>query len=264
MFARKHRQAPLKPKSKEAGFTLTERDGVFRRRYGLLTTIEQAVPRRYIQILRLERSPLRRLVGLCVVRADNAGASLDPKAKQRGVDVFVPATSRAAAEALVPHVLQRTPEAALMRVAGTLWRRWTFRAGVVFGAAALALYRSAPQTFSEAAPFVFAVPTALTAVAGLLAWRKHAYHFDGTLLQVRWGVLGVYHAFVPRDRIQCVRLRASPFDRLAGVAHVRVIVTGGTSVRIGYLPRAVADRLLHAGADLRGRPMLVTPETVLT
>ena len=53
---------------KFGGFTLEEREGVFIRRYGLLTTREQAMPRRYLQILRLEQTWFRRLLGLVVVR----------------------------------------------------------------------------------------------------------------------------------------------------------------------------------------------------
>ncbi|MBJ73591.1 MAG: hypothetical protein CMN31_20085 [Sandaracinus sp.] len=233
------------------GFVLRERDGVFHRRYGLLTTREQSLPRRYLQILRLEESPLRRLVRLVVLKADNAGSALDPKnAQKAGLDVFVPAARRAAAERLVARVFPSArPRPPWRPVAPTYWRRWTLRGALLGAAVAGAGLLALPHPAWGAA---LALPL-LSGALGLLAWRQHGWSLDEGVLAVRWGVVGRYRGWMPVGRVQAARLRATPFDRLAGVRHLELIVIGGGKLRLRYLPAADADALL-AGLGLRPAP----------
>ena len=76
---------------------------------------------------------------------------------------------------------------------------------------------------------------------------------DEGVLAVRWGVVGRYRGWMPVGRVQAARLRATPFDRLAGVRHLELIVIGGGKLRLRYLPAADADALL-AGLGLRPAP----------
>jgi membrane protein YdbS with pleckstrin-like domain len=182
-----------------------------------------------------------------VVRADNAGSALDPKARQTGVDVFIPATSRAAAEAIVPLVVPGVdPRASYTRTSGTLWRRWTFRATVLAGAmaATLLLRGDAGWRVIVAGTVFVALPT-VALVAGLLAHRRLGFRVDpdARCLAVRFGILGIYRAWVPFDRVQCVTLYATPFDRFAKVRHLQLVVTGGATLRLGYVPVETAEQL---------------------
>lgn len=226
---------------KFGGFTLHEREGVFVRRYGLLTTREQAMPRRYLQILRLEQTFFRRLLGLVVVRAENAGSALDPKGAQKsGVDVFVPAARAHLADALVPRVLPGVsahPE--MTRTSRVLWQRWFIRGAMLAAIAAGAGWMWRPSTL-WAACGLFPV---LTLVLGWFAHRQLGWTIEGDVLAVRWGIFRLHRAWMPRDRVQSVDWTSTPMDRWSGVVHLHTVVTGGASLRIGYLQPEEARRI---------------------
>lgn len=235
---------------KFGGFTLEEREGVFVRRYGLLTTREQAMPRRYLQILRLEQTFVRRLLRLVVVRAENAGSALDPKGAQKtGVDVFVPAARAHLADALVPRVLPGVsahPE--MTRTSRVLWRRWGIRGAIlaaVLGGAGWLWVSSIYWLLCLLIPL-------LTLALGWLAHRQLGWAIEGDVLAVRWGIFRLHRAWMPRDRVQSVDWISTPFDRWSGVVHLRTVVTGGGHLRIGYLRPDDARRI--AAFLLRNRP----------
>ena len=227
---------------KFGGFTLQEREGVFIRRYGVLTTREQAMPRRYLQILRLEQTWLRRLLGLVVVRAENAGSALDPKGAQKtGVDVFVPAARSHLADALVPRVLpgvSAQPE--LTKASSVLWQRWGIR-GAMLGAAIGAGGWLGSHSVWWA---LFAALPIVTIALGFAAHRQLGWAIDGDVLAVRWGIFRRHRAWMPKDRIQAVEWIANPLDRWSGIVHLRTVVTGGGQLRIGYLPEADAKKIV--------------------
>jgi len=90
-----------------------------------------------------------------------------------------------------------------------------------------------------------------------------AYSVDAQRVLWRSGWLQRRWHIVERERIQCVRLRQSWFDRRAGMAHVDIDSAGarnGSSTTLGYL--AVADAR-HISARLRrwlAQPALLAPE----
>jgi len=65
-------------------FTLTIRDDVFQRRFGLITTRAASLPRRRIQRVTIDQTFLRRLLRLAVLRADSAGSGMSPQEEARG------------------------------------------------------------------------------------------------------------------------------------------------------------------------------------
>ncbi|MEM1417402.1 MAG: PH domain-containing protein [Myxococcota bacterium] len=226
-----------------AGFCLEELPGeVLRRRFGLLTTRELSVPRRRLQILRLEESPLRLLVRRAVVRADTAGQ--DPKGNEgAGLDVFVPAARPTEAAALLPRLLPGAfVPARWEAVSGLVILRSAVRGGLLAALLGVALLAGPGLT-----PALLFLPTlpALGALLGALAHRRLGWALTGTHLALRWGRLGRFRAWVPRDRVQGVTLTATPFDRRAGIVTLRLYVLGGAQLALPYLPEADARGLVR-------------------
>ncbi|MEO0325335.1 MAG: PH domain-containing protein, partial [Myxococcota bacterium] len=243
-----------------AGFTLegvaSADGGVLRRRYGLLTTREGSLPRRRVQVLRLEESALRRIVGRVVLRAETAGSAAGKGGARAGRDVLAPATTRDAAAALVPVIL---PGASLPErwtpVSSLIVRRSAFRGGLL-----ALLLAAAAWTLAVPWPLMLALPSlpALGALSGALAHRRLGWAVVGEHLALRSGRLGQARALVPRERVQAVRLSSTPFDRRAGVQTLRLHVVGGAQLAMGYLPApdaAALARFLTHRADAPGTEM---------
>lgn len=223
------------------GFTLTLREDVLVRRYGLLTTRAAALPLRKIQRVLLEQTFLRRLVGLTVVRADTAGSGMDPRAEARGGrDVIVPLSANARAEALVPVLLAglRPDTIAWRRVSRRVVPRIFFE-GVMLAAVAtpLAVWGLGPWGWSTLLllPFAWAV--------GELSYRNLAHAWHGEHLALRWGILGRYRALVPLRKLQAVVVRRGPVERVLGLARLTAYVAGGNPTTITNLPAEEARRL---------------------
>jgi putative membrane protein len=108
----------------------------------------------------------------------------------------------------------------------------------------------------------------LTAVPGLFAARRFArrtaWALDDELFAVRLGGYRELVFLVRREKIQAVRLRATPFDRRHGMARVLVDVAGvsevATAAEVPYLDARVARELaarLAAAAAAGGRAELL-------
>jgi putative membrane protein len=234
------------------GFTLSERDEVFQRRFGLLTTHTYSMPRRRIQCLRLEQSWLRRLVGLIVLRADNAGSAGEQSQEQASRSTFVPAAFRGRAQELVTSVFPDVGWSAIRfrRVSAKMMRRYAVRGLVLGGAGAAALVPLVGRPGWGA--LLAAVPFAL---AGWLAYRKAGYCMQGDYFVARWGIAGLYRALVPLHAVQAVLLRRSPFERAQGLARMTVFVAGGASVTVSHLPWEAAQGLVtDLGREAACRP----------
>lgn len=231
-----------------AGFTLTAVDdpsgGVLVRRFGLFTKRVQTMPRARIQAIRLEQSPMHRLFGIAVIRADNAGSAAGPSKQQEkaGTDVFVPSIRVAEVDALAAKILPgvRPADVAWQPTSRTIIRRWSAR-GLILGAAGAAVL-----WVWVGLPALGAIGLVVPAsIGGWLAFRALRFGWDGRVLAARWGVLGRHRALVPADRIEAVTLTATPIERWQGIAHLSVFVTGGAHVTLVNLPRATAADLLE-------------------
>lgn len=236
------------------GFTLTERDEILYRRYGLITTRAQSLPKRKIQRVTLESPLMRRLVGTAVVRADSAGSS---SLEQRGGssserDVIVPLTQVPRAEALVPWLIEGAS------AAGLPWRRVSprvvtriFSKGVLFATAVLAV--GLPTVGLVALLGLIALPLAYG--LGALAYSNLAYARIEGHVAFRWGIIGRYRAVIPLRKVQGVVLRAGPIERFLRLAHLTVFVAGGSPTTLGNLPREEAEELVRdvAGEAARSR-----------
>jgi putative membrane protein len=226
-------------------FELSERDGVLYRRFGLITTRAQSLPRRKIQRITLEASPLRRLFGTAVVRADSAGAGAQEA--QRGSnqverDILVPLTAAARARALIAWVLPGLDPSHLA------WRRVSPKVVVRVGLKGLILgllgLGAGLPTVGWPAWLALGAPVLAVAV-GVLLFANLAYARAPGHLAFRHGLLGQYLAFVPVRKVQGAVLRAGPIERLFGLAHVTVFVAGGSPTTLGNLPRGEAEALVR-------------------
>ncbi|MEM7198877.1 MAG: PH domain-containing protein [Planctomycetota bacterium] len=234
-------------------FHLTVREDVFQRRYGLLTTRAASLPRRKIQRVLIEQSWLRRLLGFGVLRADSAGSGMDPKEETRGArDVVIPMAEMARVEPLVPTLLpglvpwtvrwsQVSPRV-VMRI---------FLKGCVLAAAVGGGLAASVGWWALLSLLVLP----LGWVVGVLSYQNLAYSELDGYLALRWGVIGRYRAFVPLRKVQGVVVRASPIDRLLGLAALTLYVAGGSPSTMANLPageaRALQERLAREAAASR-------------
>ncbi len=235
------------------GFRLTERDEVFQRRYGLLTTRVQNLPRRKVQRVLLEAAPLRRLFGVVVVRADSAGSSSTDGAGEAGGsrDVLVPLCARATANRLLPRLLEGLPSRPLRwrRVSRKIVSRMTMRGvllAVPMAAVTWPLFGGAVASSAVLLPI-------MTFGLGLAAYANQGYALLPAHVAVRFGVLARHQAYVPFRKVQGVVLRAGPIERRLGIARLVFFVAGGSPTVLAYLPRETADRLARDLANAAAR-----------
>ena len=231
-----------------AGFTLTAREQVLVRRYGLITRRAHTLQQRRVQRALVEQNWLRRLLGVATVRADSAGGTQNVREQEKtGLDVVVPLAERPRAEAIVPVLLPgiTTETVAWQRVSQrVIWRVFLKGCTVVV----LLLGAGWPLLGPLALGVLCVLPCAW--IAGVLAWHRLGFALPEQHVALRWGLLGSYRAFIPLRKVQGVALRADPWDRLLGLARLTVYVAGGSPTTLAHLPAGEArDLLQRLGLD---------------
>lgn len=243
------------------GFTLSRRGEDLHRSYGLLTRRASSLPRRRIQLLKIEETALRRLLRLATLRADTAG-SRPTNQEQRGNegrDVLLPAVRREEIETLLPVFF---PD---LDAAAPDWRRVSRRAirrGTLKGALVCVLLTGVTLPLEQD---LFALwPLALIpAVYALNAvgFRHLGFALGQNFFRMRRGWLSRVASVVPIRNAQTIVVRQTPFDRRHRVATLMVDTAGqaytGGSARIRNVPEAealaVARTLAHRAARTRYR-----------
>jgi putative membrane protein len=223
------------------GFTLTDADGTLRRRYGLLTRMEHALPRRRIQALWIRQSLLRRLFGLAVLKIHSMGTAVDRTAARRsGADVFIPVGNRGQLEALVRRIMPELDHRGLKwhPISRRIVRRYFVR-GVVL---AVVLMGGLLPTVGLGALAAIGLPL-VTAAVGAAIYRTLRWAVRDGMLAVRSGVLGRQLALVPLHRVQCVTVVSNPLERLQNLAKLHVVLGGGATVSIPCLSGVQAREL---------------------
>ena len=223
------------------GFTLTIREDIFQRRYGLITTRAASLPRRKIQRVLLEQTWIRRLLKLAILRADSAGSGMDPNEEARGGrDVVVPIADRTRAEALVPWLLPGLMPFQLSwsRVSPRVVLR-IFLKGVVFAVLLSTVGAITVGWGALAALLLLPISWAV----GVLSYHNLGYSEVEGHLGLRWGIIGRYRALVPLRKVQGIVLRATPLDRALRLTALTVYVAGGSPTTLRHLPRAEAELL---------------------
>jgi putative membrane protein len=230
------------------GFVLTLRGGVLQRRYGLLTTRQKVLPQARIQRVTLEQPWLRRLTGLCVVKADSAGGSrAQGEDNSSGWDVVVPLLRLDRAMAILPALLPGLEQEQFA------WRRGSPRLvartavqGVVLAGLAIGIGWSAFGPLALLA--LLLVP--LWALLGVLVYRNLGFAIGVGFFALRHGIIGRYHAMVPTAKLQAVVVRQGPVAQLLGLADLTVYVAGGSPTR---LPDLLLTDARALAADLAAR-----------
>jgi putative membrane protein len=245
------------------GFTLSLSGENLHRRYGLLTRRSSSLPRRRIQVLKIEEKLLRRLFGLATLRADTSGGQRDNEDDDSGRDVLLPITRRVAVTPLLTTFFPDFDAGSTEGAGGVEWRRVSrlaIRRGAVKGAIVCALaaailfgvyWRIAALWPLALLPFVYFISVA--------NYRNLGYALSGRYFCARRGWAGRSTHIVPIDKIQAVEVRQSPFDRRLGLATLSVDTAGqaytGGGPQINNLPideaREIAGALAHRASATR-------------
>jgi putative membrane protein len=226
------------------GFTLSRRGEDLHRAYGLFTRRASSLPRRRIQLLKIEETWLRRLFGLATLRADTAGSQpANPQENHDGRDVLLPVVRREELETVLPVVfpgVESDPHA---------WRqvsRRAIRRGTLKGAMICGLFTIAALLFERDVfglwPLVF-IP--LVYALNVASYRHLGYALGERFFRTRRGWLSRATHLVPIGNAQTIVLKQTPFDRRHGVMTLVVDTAGqahtGGGPHIRNVPVADAE-----------------------
>lgn len=238
------------------GFRLTRTGEDLHTRYGLLTRMSLTLRRRRIQAAHQTATLLHRLFKRVSLRVDLAGGagpgSGEESPGQR------PQRELWLAPLCAPEDAARLVRAALpqVRLDGLEWhalaphaRRRIFRALTAMWLVAAPV--PAVSVLDGWWPLaVVLAPLPLFFAHATLYVRHTGWALHEEFFALKRGWLTRRLSVTPRNRIQSVRLSASPFDRRHGMASIEVDNAGAAAVShrlvLRYLPRDDAERLAHA------------------
>ncbi len=227
-------------------FKLVQKGEDLQRSYGLLTRRNSSLPRRRIQVLKIEESWLRRLFGLATLRADTAGSRTSNEEARDGRDVLLPVIPSRDVEELLPVFFKDSPPSGQtdwQRVSPRAIRRGTVRGTLLCLLATLILW------VLNRNPHALWLLTLIPLIywGNVLSYRHLGYSLGETLFRARRGWLGRSTHIVPMRNIQVLVITETPFDRRHGLATLTVDTAGQTHTgggpKIRNLPRTEAERL---------------------
>jgi putative membrane protein len=231
------------------GFTLARVGDDLVVRRGLLERREAVLPLSRLQVVRIEESLLRRLLGLASIRIQSAGRT--GGSDQTASRLAIPVLQRTEVNRLLGELLPGaapvlrllTPPPAARRRAVT---RSLLRTVVVVAAVAVPLLLlTSPGTVTLSAGAVLVVAAlALAVAAGLAGYRNLGHAAGNGFLYARVGVAIRVTTVVPVAKAQSGSVRSSPFQRRSGLATLHVDIAGG-----GPAPR-VYDEAEPTAEDL--------------
>jgi putative membrane protein len=241
-------------------FTLARRGEDLQRSYGLLTRRASSLPRRRIQVLKIEEPWLRRLFRLVTLRADTAGSQpTDPAQGKEGRDVLLPIARRDEVEPLIPVFFPDfdAPPAVWQRVSPRAVWRGTKKG--CLGVLALALASGWAQRSVLGLWPLLLWP--LVYWLNAVSYGHLGYAVGERYLRLRRGWLNRATYLVPIRNLQTVVVRQNPFDRRYGVGTLMVDTAGqaytGGGPRVRNVPLdeaiALARGLAHGAAQTRYR-----------
>ena len=243
------------------GFTLSRSGEDIHRSYGLFTRRSSSLPRRRIQLLKVEESWLRRLFKLATLRADTAGAAMPGQGKeeQSGRDVLLPVLPRSDLDSLLPVFFPDLDDA------NATWHQVSRRAivrGTRKGTAACLLLAafscSIQRSWYGLWPLLF-IPAVYA--LNVMSYRHLGYWLGDRFFRMRSGWLSRATHIVPIRNVQSIVVRQTPFDRRHNVCTLVVDSAGqahtGGGPRIRNVPATdvlnVARTLAHRAASTRYR-----------
>ncbi len=235
-------------------FTLTRQGDDLQRRYGLLTRRSSNLPRRRIQVLKIEESFLRRLLGFATISADVSGGQREDNADSKGRDVIIPLLRRNEYEKLLPLFLPdlAAPRPTWRPVSPRAIRRGTMKSARLLVLLALGLFFW-QRSWLAGWPLLF-IPVAY--FFHRKSYRYLGYATTPRYLFTREGWLGRATRIVPISKIQGLEITQTPFDRRMDLAGLNIDTAGqaftGGVPRIKNLPLAEAEELARTLAHQAG------------
>lgn len=231
-------------------FELTLRDGRLRRSYGLFSKIENVVPLHRIQVVRLTENFVQRLLGVCKMHVETAGAFAaggeDQQNQTKATSLVAPLLRSEAVPGLLKLVSPAAqwdgaawkkagPKAVLRRAISGLWSAlFVFAALAAYGALA-PRSRELPELALPgiANPMISAAIVAgglwlLIVLAASIYVRTSGCWDQGEVFATRKGWLSLRHHFVPVNKIQMVEWTQSPGQRRLGLASVTLTTAAGS------------------------------------
>jgi len=233
------------------GFTLARVGDDLVVRRGLLERREAVLPLSRLQVVRIEESLLRRLLGLASIRIQSAGRTggHDHTASRLAIPVLQRTEVNRVLGELLPGAapvlrLLAPPPAARRRAVTRSLRRTAVLLAVV--ALALLLLTSPGTAALSSAAVLVAAVLALAVAAGLAAYRNLGHAAGNGFLYARVGVAIRVTTVVPVAKAQSGSVRSSPFQRRSGLATLHVdIAGGGPAPRVYDEAEPTAERLLQ-------------------
>lgn len=245
-------------------FSLNLKGEDLQRRYGLFTRRASSIPRKRIQLAKVEEPWLRRQFQLATMRVDTAGGGGQENENQNtGRDLLMPVIPRGEVDRILHTCFDDLQEEESEK--GTAWNRVSRKAiqrGTIRGLLVCLLIAGLAFVLYNSWHGFW-----IFLLAPLIYWvnRKNYEHLGYRLTQGYFrscqGWLSRATYYVPIRNIQNVSLRQNPFDRRYGVMTLTVD-TAGQNVRRGRpelrnLPETEAIRLasllVHRAAATRFR-----------
>ncbi|MCW5936190.1 MAG: PH domain-containing protein [Fimbriimonadaceae bacterium] len=211
-------------------FHLALEDGRLRRTYGLFKQIENVIPLRRVQIVRIVEGPIQRLLKLARAYVETAGGmGIENKEHGREHDSHAPLVPLLGLDALEGLVPRFVPSAAFPvvqwhRIAtATVWRSVRFWVVPALAFTALAYWRLGVSGLA-----VFPALLMWGWVLGRVRLRTCSFSDLETVFVARDGVFTRTTSYVPVQKIQSVRLTQSLSQRAFKLATVTVSTAGGS------------------------------------
>ena len=237
---------------RDYGFRLDRSERGFRRRRGLTTKTDVAIPVARVQAAIISTGIIRQRLGWYELRLQ----SLASDGKNESDHLVAPLARLDEVDAILAEVgLVRDAEAA------EGWQRG--HPGVIFVAPAVMFLIGAiilipvmlfPETnilsdwITPGAGFVLGLPfivALIAALLGWLGWKRHCWRFDGRQLHIMRGWFAPTHIILPARNIQSADLALGPVLRRLAAANLQFGVPGGSGGQhiIHAAPLAEAYRL---------------------
>jgi putative membrane protein len=232
------------------GFELTAREGRLRRRYGLVNQVENVIPLRRVQVVRISQTLIQRFMKLCQMHVETAGSFASGKADngqqaQSSTNSTVsPLMEMSSAGSLIHEILPDLDYSD---------REWSeisrktvlrhMRSAIIFSLVVTGGLWFVIDTWALAA-----VPAVLglAALTGYLRQRTVGWSMSEGIFASRSGVMGRQHHFAPLSKVQSVTVFQSPAQRGFGLATLTfrtASMSGSAAVEVLDLEEETANSL---------------------